>query len=190
MPACAQNMGGLCATPWEMERESQLASSAEIRDMLLDAVDSAASAFRFENSGACVAFQCPCSPGNVHTATPNKAHSYLICTRTTDVLPGGLSAGQEVWLGPGNTLGVCVCVRVCACIVFCVCVFVFVYVSVFCVHICVCVWKWLLYAQLQQLSQLLTPPLPTSLNPPHTLPPDWVCVCVYVHVCSHTCAHM
>ena len=30
---------------------------AEIRDMLLDAVDSAASAFRFKNSGACVAFQ-------------------------------------------------------------------------------------------------------------------------------------
>ena len=80
---------------------------AEIRDMLLDAVDSAASAFRFENSGACVAFQCPCSPGNVHTATSNKAHSNLICTQTTRRCRGGLTAGQRVWLGPGNTPGVC-----------------------------------------------------------------------------------
>ena len=81
---------------------------AEIRDMLLDAVDSAASAFRFENSGACVAFQCPCSPGNVHTATPNKAHSTLICTRTERKCRGGLTACQKVWLGPRNTPGVCV----------------------------------------------------------------------------------
>ena len=89
---------------------------AEIRDMLLDAVDSAASAFRFENSGACVAFQCPCSPGNVHTATPNKANSNLICTRTNEVLPGGLTAGQRVWLGPGNLSGMCV--SVCVCVIF------------------------------------------------------------------------
>ena len=80
---------------------------AEIRDMLLDAVDSAASAFRFENSGACVAFQCPCSPGNVHTATPNKANSNLICTRSKRRCRGGLTAGQRLWLGPGNTPGVC-----------------------------------------------------------------------------------
>ena len=78
---------------------------AEIRDMLLDAVKSAASAFRFENSGACVAFQCPCSPGNVHTATPNEAHKNLICTRTKRRCHG-LTAGQRVWLGPGNVPGV------------------------------------------------------------------------------------
>ena len=91
---------------------------AEIRDMLLDAVDSAASAFRFENSGACVAFQCPCSPGNVHTATPNSTHSKLICTRTERKCRGGVTAGQKVWLGPGNTPGVCVCVCVCVRSVF------------------------------------------------------------------------
>ena len=83
---------------------------AEICDMLLDSVDSAASAFRFENSGACVAFQCPCSPGNVHTAIPNSTHSKLICTRTKRKCRGGLTAGQIVWLGSGNAPGVCVCV--------------------------------------------------------------------------------
>ena len=85
---------------------------AEIRDMLLDAVDSAASAFRFENSGACVAFQCPCSLGNVHTAIPNQAHSKLICARTERKCRGGLTAGQRVWLGPGNVPGVYVHVNV------------------------------------------------------------------------------
>ena len=95
---------------------------AEIRDMLLDAVDSAESAFRFENSGVCVAFQCPCSPGNVHTATPNSAHSKLICTRTERKCRGGLTAAQRVWLGSGNTPGLCVCVCfvhvfLCACLI-------------------------------------------------------------------------
>ena len=77
----------------------------DIRDMLLDAVDSAASAFRFENSGACVAFQCPCSLGNVHTSTPNSAHSNLICTWTQRKCCGGLTAGQRVWLGSGSSPG-------------------------------------------------------------------------------------
>ena len=83
---------------------------AEIRDMLLDSVDSAASAFRFENSGACVAFQCPCSLGNVHTATPNSAYSNLICTKLDQIHPGGLTAAQKVWLGSGKAPGVCICV--------------------------------------------------------------------------------
>ena len=71
----------------------------EIRDMLMDAVDSAASAFRFKNSRASVAFQCPCGQGNVHTATPNEACSNLICSLTEDVSEGPLSPGQRVWLG-------------------------------------------------------------------------------------------
>ncbi|CAI7988826.1 hypothetical protein GBAR_LOCUS57 [Geodia barretti] len=72
----------------------------EIRDMLMDAVDSAASAFRFKNSRASVAFQCPCSPDDVHTATPNEAHSNLICTLTGKNIRGGLTPAQRVWLGP------------------------------------------------------------------------------------------
>ena len=77
----------------------------EIRDMLVDAVDSAASAFRFKNSRASVAFQCPCSPHRVHTATPNDAHSNLVCTLTRKICPGGPTAAQRVWLGPQTALG-------------------------------------------------------------------------------------
>ena len=88
---------------------------AEIRDMLVEAVDSAADAFRFKNSRASVAFQCPCSPMNIHTATPNKARAMLICSLTKKNIGGGLTAAQRVWLGPriaspGNdTVCVCVC---------------------------------------------------------------------------------
>ena len=74
----------------------------EIRDMLVDAVDSAASAFRFKNSRASVAFQCPCGLDDVHTATLNEAHSNLVCTSRRKICPGGLIAAQRVWLGPGN----------------------------------------------------------------------------------------
>ncbi|CAI8034934.1 hypothetical protein GBAR_LOCUS19617 [Geodia barretti] len=72
----------------------------EIRDMLMDAVDSAASAFRFKNSRASVAFQCPCSPDDMHTATLNEAHSNLICTLTGKNIRGGLTPAQRVWLRP------------------------------------------------------------------------------------------
>ena len=75
----------------------------EIRDMLVDAVDSAADAFRFKNSRASVAFQCPCDPDDVHTATPNEAHSMLICTLTKKKIGGGLTAAQRVWVGPRIT---------------------------------------------------------------------------------------
>ena len=74
----------------------------EIREMVLDAVDSGASAFRYKNSRASVAFQCPCSPDDIHTATLNEAHSKLVCSVTEEVCPGGLTAGQEVWLGAGK----------------------------------------------------------------------------------------
>ena len=77
----------------------------EIREMLVDAVDSAASAFRFKNSQASVAFQCPCGLGEVHTATLNEAHSKLICSLTGDISRGGLTAAQRVWLGPRTTPG-------------------------------------------------------------------------------------
>ena len=75
----------------------------EIRDMLVDAVDSAADSFRFKNSRASVAFQCPCDPDDMHTATPNEAHSKLICSLTGDISRGGLTASQRVWLGPRIT---------------------------------------------------------------------------------------
>ena len=74
----------------------------EIREMLVDAVDSAASAFCFKNSRASVAFQCPCSPHRVHAATPNEAHSNLVCTLTEKICRGGPTAAQRVWLGPGD----------------------------------------------------------------------------------------
>ena len=77
----------------------------EIRDMLVDAVDSAASAFRFKNSRASVAFQCPCSPHRVHTATPNDAHSNLVCTLTGTISRDGPTAAQRVWLGPPTASG-------------------------------------------------------------------------------------
>ena len=73
----------------------------EIRDMLVDAVDSAADAFRFKNSRASVAFQCPCGLGDVHTATPNGAHSKLICSQTGDISRCGLTAAQRVCLDHG-----------------------------------------------------------------------------------------
>ena len=76
-----------------------------VREMLLDAVDSAATAFRFTNSRATVAFQCPCpcSPGNEHTATPNKDHSNLICTLTEES-GFDLTAGQKMWLGKAGMM--------------------------------------------------------------------------------------
>ena len=77
----------------------------EIRDMLVDAVDSVASAFRFKNSQASVAFQCPCSLGEVHTATLNDAHSNLVCTLRRKICPDGLTAAQRVWLGPQTASG-------------------------------------------------------------------------------------
>ena len=84
--------------------ETALASICpDIRDILLDAVDSAASAFRFEGSHASVAFQCPCTPNDVHTATPNETHSKLICTLTGDISRGSLTPAQTVWLGPHRT---------------------------------------------------------------------------------------
>ena len=77
----------------------------EIHKMLVDAVDSAANAFRFKNSRASVAFKCPCGLGDVHTATPNEAHSNLVCTLTRKICRDGPTAAQRVWLGPHTALG-------------------------------------------------------------------------------------
>ena len=85
----------------------------EIRDMLVDAVDKAATAFRFTNSRASVAFQCPCSPDDVHTAIPNEAHSHLKCTLTEDISRGGLTVAQKVWLGPNTAAGEDPCILAC-----------------------------------------------------------------------------
>ena len=77
----------------------------QIRDMLLDAVDKGATAFHFTNSRANVAFQCPCSPDDVHTAILNEAHSNLKCTVTGTIIRGGLTAAQKVWLGTNTAAG-------------------------------------------------------------------------------------
>ena len=73
----------------------------EIREVLVDAVKSAMSAFRFKSSQASVAFQCPCSSGEIHPAILNDANSKLICTRTEKINQGGLTAAQKVWLATG-----------------------------------------------------------------------------------------
>ena len=72
---------------------------SEICDMFLDAVNSAATAFNFDNSGAYVAFKCSCDE-YVHTATLTKDLSNLKCTITGQY--SGLKLSQKVWLG---TLG-------------------------------------------------------------------------------------
>ena len=77
----------------------------EIFDMLVDAVDSAASAFRFKNSRASVAFQCPCGLSDMHTATLNEAHSNFICTLTGTISRDGPTAAQRVWLGAQTASG-------------------------------------------------------------------------------------
>ena len=88
----------------------------QIRDMLLDAVDSAATAFHFTDLQATVAFQCPCTPNNEHTATPNEACQYLTCTITGKIIRGGLSSAQRVWLNsciaPGESLCASTCILV------------------------------------------------------------------------------
>ena len=85
---------------------TELASECpQIRAMLLHAVNKTATVSRFENSRACVAFQCPCSSRYVHAAIPNEAHSHLKCTITEAISRGGLTAGQKVWLGPFTTEG-------------------------------------------------------------------------------------
>ena len=71
----------------------------QIRVMLLDAVDSAAHVFRYKNSRASVAFKCPCTPDDVHTATPTDNLSHLKCTMTGDISRASLTEGQKVWLG-------------------------------------------------------------------------------------------
>ena len=71
----------------------------QIRNILLDAVDSAARIFRYTDSRASVAFQCPCSPDDVHTATPNDDLTHLKCTITESITQAPLTEGQKVWLG-------------------------------------------------------------------------------------------
>ena len=71
----------------------------QIRDMLLDAVDKGATAFHFTNSRANVAFQCPCSPDDIHTAILNNDGCHLMCTVTEDISEDPLTEAQKVWLG-------------------------------------------------------------------------------------------
>ena len=77
----------------------------QICKMLLDAVDKGATAFHFTNSRANIAFQCSCSPDDVHTAILNEAHSNLKCTVTGTIIRGGLTAAQKVWLGTNTAAG-------------------------------------------------------------------------------------
>ena len=73
--------------------------------MLLDAVDSAATAFNFINSQANIVFQCPCSPDDVHTAILSSDCSHLMCTVTEDISEDPLTKAQKVWLGHNPNTG-------------------------------------------------------------------------------------
>ena len=77
----------------------------EVREMLLDAVDSAANAFRYTNSRATIAFQCPCDPDDIHTATLNEPGSNLKCSLTGKFSRCGLTDAQKMWLGPYTAPG-------------------------------------------------------------------------------------
>ena len=77
----------------------------EVREMLLDAVDSAANAFRYTNSRATIAFQCPCDPDDIHTATINEPGSNLKCSLTGKFSRRGLTDAQKMWLGPYTAPG-------------------------------------------------------------------------------------
>ena len=79
----------------------------EVCDMLIDSVDSAATAFCYTNSRASVAFQCPCNPQDSHTATPTADHSHLQCTHTEMICDQSLTDAQRVWLVPNTTNGQC-----------------------------------------------------------------------------------
>ena len=58
--------------------------------------------------------QCPCSPDDAHTATPNEARSNLVCSLTGEVCEGPLTPAQRVWLGATTTPGeTCVCPELC-----------------------------------------------------------------------------
>ena len=71
----------------------------EVRHMLLNAVESAAAAFRFKDSQASVAFKCPCSLDYIHAATLNEDCTDLVCTLTGEISGLPLTPGQKVWLG-------------------------------------------------------------------------------------------
>ena len=70
----------------------------EVHEMLLDAVDSAANAFRYTNSRATIAFQCPCDLDDIHTATLNKADMH------TD-RGNKFRWSDSCWLGPYTATG-------------------------------------------------------------------------------------
>ena len=77
----------------------------QIRDMLLDAVDTGATAFHFTNSRANIAFQCPCSSDHIHTAILNNDRSHLMCAMTEDISEDPLSEAEKVWLGHNYDIG-------------------------------------------------------------------------------------
>ena len=77
----------------------------EVREMLLDAVDSAANAFRYTNSRATIAFKCPCDPDDIHTTTLNEPGSNLKCSLTGKFSRCGLTDAQMMWLGPYTAPG-------------------------------------------------------------------------------------
>ena len=75
----------------------------KIRAMLVDSVDHAADAFRYTNSRATVAFLCPCSSEDRHTAIP--VGSRLKCTVRNAIIRKPMTEKQRVWLSDIVTSG-------------------------------------------------------------------------------------
>ena len=80
-----------------------LATLPQIRRMLVDSVDRAANAFRYTNSRASVAFLCPCSSEDRHTAIPVGNH--LKCTITKAISDEPMTEKHRVWLSDMVTSG-------------------------------------------------------------------------------------
>ena len=74
----------------------------EIRDMLLDSVDSAAHVFCYKDTRPTVAFLCPCSPDDRHTAIPTDDQRYLRCT-VTNIISEPTTDNYKVWLAASTS---------------------------------------------------------------------------------------
>ena len=74
----------------------------EIRGMFLDSIKSAARAFRYARAQVSLAFLCPCSSENRHTAVPTDDHCHLKCT-VTNIISEPLTERHKVWLAPSTS---------------------------------------------------------------------------------------
>ena len=80
----------------EVPKTEEPTACPEIRDMLLDSINSAAHVFRYKDTRPTTAFLCPCSQDDRHTAIPTEHHRYIRCTVTNNVFE--LTSEHKMWL--------------------------------------------------------------------------------------------